>query len=123
MQILSVNCCWIYYPVVPGEPSNIRSLCTVVVWGEPGRPNGVIRGYDLMFRRIETSRVGPIIPKPVTDLYHVVEDSGLPTGSEDLEFQVIIIFTKDTSRFIISALEECYLISLHCSVVIISYCR
>ena len=103
----------LYYPVVPGEPSNIQSLCTVVVWGEPGRPNGVIRGYDLMFKRIGTSRVGPIILKPVTDLYHVVRDSDLPTGSEDLVFQVTII----------SALKECYLISLHCSVVIISYCR
>lgn len=34
---------------VPGQPTNVQRLCTVVVWQAPLQPNGQIVGYDLEF--------------------------------------------------------------------------
>jgi hypothetical protein len=35
--------------VVPGQPTNVRGLCTVVAWQAPTEPNGVIVRYDIQF--------------------------------------------------------------------------
>ena len=31
----------------PGPPSNVKGLCTVVLWAQPSQPNGKIRGYEV----------------------------------------------------------------------------
>lgn len=43
------HCGIVQYSAVPGPPSNIQRLCTVVVWQAPLQRNGNIIGYDLDF--------------------------------------------------------------------------
>ena len=33
----------------PSQPTNVHSLCTVVVWQPPAQPNGNIIRYDIQF--------------------------------------------------------------------------
>ena len=43
--------------VVPGQPRNVRTLCSAVAWQEPTQPNGVIIGYDVQFSVGRLTRV------------------------------------------------------------------
>ena len=75
-------------PAVPGPPSNVQSLCNVIVWGTPDEPNGEIIGYDVQFRKVGTSRVGDPITREANELYAIVDKNDLPSGDGEFEVQV-----------------------------------
>ena len=68
----------------PGPPSNVKGLCTVVLWGRPSQPNGKIRGYEVQIF-IPDEWYGPVHSKKETDIYHIVEDSDRPSEYKQSE--------------------------------------
>ena len=62
----------------PGPPSNMKGLCTVVLWARPSQPNGKIRGYEVQFY-IPDGWSGAIRNKTESDIYHIVEEGDTPS--------------------------------------------
>ena len=73
---------------VPCPPSNVQSLCNVIVWGRPDEPKGEIIGYDVQFRKVGTSRVSDRIMREANELYAIVDRNDLPSGDGEFEVQV-----------------------------------
>ena len=63
----------------PEPPSNVKGLCTVVLWGQPSQPNGRITGYEVQLY-VPEEWSGPVNSKNESDIYHIVEDTD--TSSE-----------------------------------------
>ena len=73
----------------PGPPSNVKGLCTVVLWGRPSQPNGKITGYEVQVY-VPDEWYGPVHSKKETDIYHIVEDSDTPSEYNQDEFFVAV---------------------------------
>ena len=81
----------------PGPPSNVKGLCTVVLWARPSQPNGKIRGYEVQIY-IPNEWFGPVHPKRESDNYHIVEDSDRPSEYQHSQLFVGVsqVYTKHT---------------------------
>ena len=71
----------------PGPPSNVKGLCTVVLWGRPSQPNGKITGYEVQVY-VPDEWYGQPHSKKETDIYHIVEDSDVSSDYNHDEFYV-----------------------------------
>lgn len=81
------RCLTYYHPlsVVPGEPSNVQGLCTVVLWGEPLQRNGNLTGYDLRFYNDDQEI---IVSNRSDEIFRAVKETDKPTGSNSIFVQV-----------------------------------
>ena len=75
------------YRTGPGAPSSVKGLCTVVLWGQPSQPNGVITGFDVQFY-IPGVFSGTMYRKGKGDIFHIVQDSDRPSRYSVEEYYV-----------------------------------
>ena len=78
----SARCC-----TVSGPPSNVKGLCTIVLWGQPSLPNGEIKGFDVQFY-VRGRSYGTIRAKGRDNIYHIVREDDKPSGYRDNEVSV-----------------------------------
>ena len=76
-----------YTHTAPGPPSNVKGLCTVVLWGQPSQPNGKITGYEVEFY-VPDEWYGLVHSKNESDIYHIVEDTD--TSSEYKQSELFV---------------------------------
>lgn len=69
---------------VPDPPSNVIGLCSVVLWGEPSKPSGMIERFDVQFS-IPGVWYGTIHRKRRDDVFHIVQDGDKPSDYHDSE--------------------------------------
>ena len=79
----------------PGPPSNVKGLCTVVLWARPSQPNGKIRGYEVQIY-IPNQWYGPVHSKKESDNYHIVEEGDRPSEYQHSQLFVGVsqLYTK-----------------------------
>ena len=93
-----IHCIFSYYSLhwfdtlcsidtAPGPPSNVKGLCTVVLWARPSQPNGKITGYEVQFYDPD-GWSGPVHNKTESDIYHIVEEGDTPSGYDRTVFSV-----------------------------------
>jgi len=70
-----------------GPPSNVKGLCTVVLWGQPSQPNGEIEGFDVQFY-VRGRAYGTVRAKWRDNIYHIVQEDDKPSGYRDNEVSV-----------------------------------
>ena len=72
---------------VPSAPQDVRAFSSVIVWGPPIEPNGVITGYQVRltgtFSRTQTVTKGP------HESYHVISDSDTRNFGSPIQVQVL----------------------------------
>ena len=77
-----------YVVLAPGQVTGIISAYPIVVWNQPERPNGVITGYRLIFRRGSTPRTRDTTSDQT---YYVIRSGDVPGTSGNFTVTVIII--------------------------------
>jgi len=68
-------------------PSNVKGLCTVVLWGQPSLPNGEIDRFDVQFY-VRGRSYGTVRAKRRDTIYHIVQEDDKPSGYRDNEVSV-----------------------------------
>ena len=71
---------------VPSIPQDVRAFSSVVVWGPPAEPNGVIVGYEVRFS--SGTRFRPPVSKAPFESYHVVTGSDISGLGQTISVQV-----------------------------------
>ena len=67
---------------VPGPPTNVIGLCSVVLWGQPSQPSGTIERFDVQFS-IPGVWYGTIHRKQRDN--HIVQEGDTPSDYPDHE--------------------------------------
>jgi len=63
---------------VPDPPSNVIGLCSVVLWGQPSKPSGMIERFEVQFS-VPGVWYGTIHCKRRDNVFHIVQDGDKPS--------------------------------------------
>ena len=67
----------------------MKSLCTIVLWGQPSQPNGEVIGFNVQFS-IPGIWNGALYRKQMDDIHHMVQDSDKPSEYSDSQIFVAV---------------------------------
>lgn len=74
---------------VPGPPSVVVGLCTVVMWGQQSHPSGEIVKFEVQLS-IPGVWYGTIHHKRWDDVFHIVQESDTPSDYLKLDSEFFV---------------------------------